>query len=309
MRQKIVLIALLIPIYTIAQIDSLIIENKRGLFTDQTYIIKSINNEPTFIEINKKHSQILGRNNDPKLPTEISKTSLRLRKFGWSLMTLPGLRLWTKILYPKSTITHFKHKNAVAFTIDDGFCGEDNPDGCMLDEVRELFKSHEAHATFFVTGNHCINTHKEQVDLLLKEGHEISNHNMSDWKYNKYSSEDFEYDLLRTKKVLSHYRKSPSKWYRAPFGKLSKSMKRVLKTHDMINVLPDVFAHDTFIPDPKWIAKYILKKVKPGSIILIHMPEKGLREWNFEAMKLTLIGLQEKGLKVLNLSQMTNEMK
>ena len=86
-------------------------------------------------------------------------------------------------------------------------------------------------------------------------------------------------------------------------------MQRVLKTHDMIHVLPDVFAHDTFIPDPKWIAKYILKKVKPGSIILIHMPEKGLREWNFEAMKLTLIGLQEKGLKVLNLSQMSNEMK
>ena len=50
------------------------------------------------------------------------------------------------------------------------------------------------------------------IPRLLKDGHEISNHNMSDWKYNKYSSEDFEYDLLRTKKVLSHYRKSPSKW-------------------------------------------------------------------------------------------------
>ena len=295
MRQKIVLIALLFPIYILAQVDSLII--------DHTHIINTINDEPNFININKKHKQTLGRNSDPKSPEELSRSSLLKRKIGWNLMTLPGLRFWTKIMYPKSTISRFKHKNAVAFTIDDGFCGEDNPDGCMLDEVRELFKSHKAHATFFVTGNHCINTHKDQVDLLLKDGHEISNHNMSDWKYNKYSSEDFEYDLLRTKKVLSHYRKSPSKWYRAPFGKLSKSMQSVLKTHDMIHVLPDVFAHDTFIPDPKWIAKFILKKVKPGSIILIHMPERGLREWNFEAMKLTLIGLEKKGLKVLNLSQ------
>ena len=28
----------------------------------------------------------------------------------------------------------------VAFTIDDGFCGADNPDGDMTNEVRELFK-------------------------------------------------------------------------------------------------------------------------------------------------------------------------
>ena len=52
--------------------------------------------------------------------------------------------------------------------------------------------------------------------------------------------------------------------------------------------------------------KVYIKRVKPGSIILIHMPEKGIREWNFEAMRLTLIGLKDRGLKVKNLSQMKN---
>ena len=33
------------------------------------------------------------------------------------------------------------------------------------------------------------------------------------------------------------------------------------------------------------------------------MPEKGVREWNYEAIKLALIGLKEKNLKVLNNSQ------
>ena len=49
MRQKIVLIALLFPIYILAQVDSLII--------DHTHIINTINDEPNFININKKHKQ------------------------------------------------------------------------------------------------------------------------------------------------------------------------------------------------------------------------------------------------------------
>tara|TARA_B100000780_G_scaffold277493_1_gene248321 strand:- start:937 stop:1863 length:927 start_codon:yes stop_codon:yes gene_type:complete len=300
------LIIFLLPISGLAQVDFLTTDNNEPKFLNQNNFIQKINNDSNYIEINKKHSQILGRHKDPKELLEISKLSLSLRKFGWKLLTLPSLRFWIKIIYPKSTTSHFKDKNAVAFTIDDGFCGEDNTKGCMIKEVRELFKSYDAQATFFVTGNHCINTNKYQVDLLLKDGHEISNHNMFDWKYNRYSNKDFEYDLLITKKILSHYQSEASKWYRAPFGKLSQNMQLVLKKYDMIHVLPDVFAHDTFIPDPKWIAKHILKRVKPGSIILIHMPERGLREWNFEAMRLTLIGLKEKGLKVQTLSQMNN---
>ena len=300
------IIIFLLPISSFAQVDVLITHIDASKFLNQRSIFEEINTDPDYIEINKKHSKILGRHNDPKELSEISKTSLRLRKFGWTLMTLPSLKFWTKIIYPKSTISHFKDQDAVAFTIDDGFCGEDNPKGCMLDEIRELFKLYDSRATFFVTGNHCININKHQVDLLLKDGHEISNHNMFDWKYNRYSKKEFEYDLLITKKILHHYRNKSSKWYRSPFGRLSQKMQLVLQEQDMIHVLPDVFAHDTFIPDPKWIAKYILKRVKPGSIILIHMPEKGLREWNYEAMRLTLIGLKEKGLKVQNLSQMNN---
>ena len=80
-------------------------------------------------------------------------------------------------------------------------------------------------------------------------------------------------------------------------------MQKVIDKHNLIHVLPDAFAHDSFIPDPVWIAKFILKRVKPGSIILIHMPEKGVREWNYKAIELTLQGLKQRNLKILNLSE------
>ena len=41
-----------------------------------------------------------------------------------------------------------------------------------------------------------------------------------------------------------------------------------------------------------------------GSIILIHMPEKGVREWNLEAIRLTLDGLLKCNLKVVNLTEL-----
>lgn len=103
------------------------------------------------------------------------------------MLLSPGLRNIIYFLYPKSTISHFKVEGAVAFTIDDGFCGVDNFKGCMVDEVRKLFKSYNAHATFFVSGTHCKNIDINTVNLLIKDGNEIANHSMMDWLYENYS--------------------------------------------------------------------------------------------------------------------------
>ena len=82
-------------------------------------------------------------------------------------------------------------------------------------------------------------------------------------------------------------------------------MQKVLDDNNIIHVVCDAFANDTAIPDPEWIAKFILKRVRPGSIILIHMPERGVREWNFEAMRLTLQGLNERNLKIVTVSELS----
>ena len=56
------------------------------------------------------------------------------------------------LIFPKSSIAYFKtNKRVVAFTIDDGFCGLDNKEGCMINDVRLLFKEYNATATFFIT--------------------------------------------------------------------------------------------------------------------------------------------------------------
>tara|TARA_Y100001970_G_scaffold289405_1_gene419632 strand:+ start:979 stop:1740 length:762 start_codon:yes stop_codon:yes gene_type:complete len=248
---------------------------------------------------------MLGRDKDPRLANDIGYINLFFRKLIWSVVTIPGLRILTKIIFPKSTISSFKtNKRIVAFTIDDGFCGLDNPDGCLLDKVRKLFKKYNATATFFVTGTHCKHTKSKHVTDLLEDGHEIANHNMMDWPYTNYSEIEFKNDLEKTENVFSQFHIKPSRWYRAPFGRINKNMQKVLDKKKLQHIVCDCFANDTTIPDAKWISNFILKRVRPGSIVLIHMPEKNVREWNYNALKLTLSGLQKKGIKIVNLSEM-----
>jgi len=255
--------------------------------------------------IPKNHKQTLGRNKDPKKVSDISNIDLSFRKTFWEFITGPGLRFITDLVYPESTISYIDtQEGAVAFTIDDGFCGIDNPDGSMLEDVRKLFKKYNANATFFITGSHCNHTNKEDVLNLLNDGHELANHGMYDWAYNKYSEEEFGNDLFEVNSILSNYTSDISNWYRAPHAKLSKTMQKVLDENGLTHVVCDAFAGDTAIPDSKWIARYILHRVQSGSIILIHMPEKGVREWLYEAMELTLKGLKELDLEILTVTEL-----
>jgi peptidoglycan/xylan/chitin deacetylase (PgdA/CDA1 family) len=248
----------------------------------------------------KQHT--LGRDKDPRLPGDIGASSLKLRKAGWSLLTLPGLRAMGRLVFPPTTIRYGEAEGSVAFTIDDGFCGLDNPGGCMLEEVRALFEEFDARATFFVTGTHCEHTSDADITRLLADGHELANHSMRDHPYTDATPEEFAADLEETAAILARHQAQPSPWYRAPFGRLNRRMQAVLDAKGLTHVVCDAFANDTAIPDAEWVAGFVLRHTRPGSILLIHMPERRRREWALEAMRLTLEGLAERGLEVTTLS-------
>ena len=248
---------------------------------------------------------VLGRDNDPKTISDIGFIKKIYKKSFWTILSLVGPRNIAKIAYPNS-ISTFDSDNSIAFTIDDGFCGLDNPDGDMTEEVRLLLDKYNANATFFVSGTHCAHTDKNVISNLLNDGHELANHNMYDIPYDKHQLKDFENDLIMTNQILDTYTNNLSKWYRAPHATITDSMHLVLNKYKLKHVVGDCFANDTAIPDPKWISNFILRRVKPGSIVIIHMPEKGIREWNYEAMELILQGLTKMNLNILNLTELSN---
>ena len=118
-----------------------------------------------------KPSLKLGRDKDPWTEADLNSFSLWYRKAKWSLLTAPGLRFMTNLIYPKSTISHMNKNGSVAFTIDDGFCGRDNQNGSMLNEVLDLFDElhNEGLTTIIVTHDETIGKHCQRI-IRLSDG-------------------------------------------------------------------------------------------------------------------------------------------
>lgn len=96
------------------------------------------------------------------------------------------------------------------------------------------------------------------------------------------------------------------RWFRAPHADASPGMYKVLRKYGFNNVLCDSFANDTVIADPEFIATTLFSMIslEGGSIVVIHIPEKGFREYNLDALKLLLQKIKEAELRVTSLTNL-----
>merc|ERR1719183_184297 len=82
-------------------------------------------------------------------------------------------------------------------------------------------------------------------------------------------------------------------------------MKRAVESLGMQHALGDCYCDDYHYQDPEWIAETLLNQVRDGSVIIMHMPERGYREHTFKALQLLLRGLSARGLRSVTLSHLT----
>jgi hypothetical protein len=67
----------------------------------------------------------------------------------------------------------------------------------------------------------------------------------------------------------------------------------------------DVYAVDPIVEDGPWIAKSLAQQARDGSIILIHMPERGFREYCLVALELLLENLcVQHGYNIVTVSEL-----
>lgn len=235
----------------------------------------------------------------------------------WNAASLIGLRnigrfASTAASSYRDTVFYFDERQLpavrgyVALTIDDGLCRQ-GIDCSMVNEVRQLLQRHAATATFFVCSKYLED--RAEATSLLADGHELANHCPEDREYASKSPPDFEADLVSTSTVLldliaSVKSAAPLRWFRAPQAKLTASMREALGRHGLRHALGDCYCDDWKIPDPNYISRTLLGQVSSGSILVLHMPERGFREHTLEALSLTLDGLAAKGLVSVTLSKL-----
>lgn len=152
----------------------------------------------------------------------------------------------------------------IALTFDDG------PSSQFTPAILELLDRYQAKATFFCIGRK-MEENKELVKEILERGHAIGNHS--------YSHSNF-FSVLRKNKVVEEIRKTNKiileisgkncGIFRPPYGVTNPPIAQAIKEVGMKVVGWNIRSFDTSTKEYKKVVDRVLRKIKPGAIVLLH---------------------------------------
>lgn len=153
--------------------------------------------------------------------------------------------------------------NAIAVTFDDG------PSPHTL-EVLDVLKKHNAKATFFCIGKQ-IEKHPEILKRLYDEGHAVGNHSYSHANtFPILNVKKMTAELEKTGQLIESTTGQKSLLFRPPFGVTNPRIAKAVKELNLLTIGWSIRSYDTVSKNEKNIANRILRKLKPGAIVLFH---------------------------------------
>jgi peptidoglycan/xylan/chitin deacetylase (PgdA/CDA1 family) len=190
-------------------------------------------------------------------------------------------------------------KNEVALTFDDG------PNVGATEKVMQILDAHGAKGTFFEVGK-AIDAEPAITRALYDDGHLLGNHS---YEHDEWRWLDPRYpELARTQHAFERAIGTCPVLYRPPHGDRTPFLARVVRDAHMHMVLWSASAGDWATNDAALVARRIVDKAKPGSILLLHDGLDGKpaenREVIVRALPMILDGLAKKHLTPVRLDKM-----
>ncbi|MGI9592007.1 MAG: polysaccharide deacetylase family protein [Myxococcota bacterium] len=182
----------------------------------------------------------------------------------------------------------------VALTIDDG------PDPSGTPAILEVLERHEARATFFLVGSR-VPGNEALLARMRAESHEVANHTLHERASVLVGSEELSHELEETHALLAPY--GDVRWFRPGSGFYSSGLLDVASAQGYRTALGDVFPLDPLIPSSSFHAWYILRNVRPGSIIVLH-DANGRGARTAATLEVVIPALRERGYRVVTLSDL-----
>ena len=195
-----------------------------------------------------------------------------------------------------------RDRNAVALTFDDG----PSPD---TERILDVLRAHEASATFFMVGRE-VESFPRIAQRVRAEGHEVGNHSYSHSSYLFQRAAETHAQIRRTQSVIAETIGVSPQMARPPYGVRTPAYFRATRALDLHTVQWDVAGFDWKRISARQIADNVLRKARPGSIILLHDGDsagKNARKNTVEALPLIIKGLRDRDLQIAPLSQLLPE--
>lgn len=183
------------------------------------------------------------------------------------LVSLASIPSEQALAAEKSTLISKVHTSdkIIALTFDDGSDGEN------LKEILNILKENDVKATFFLTGS-AAKSHPKLLKRILKEGHAIGNHSYSHPHFTKLSESEMKNEVDKAEAAIYKITDQSTKpLFRPPYGDYNSSVLQAVGEYGYTETI--TWTIDTLdwegISAGK-IAKKVLSKASPGSIVLMH---------------------------------------
>ncbi len=232
--------------------------------------------------------------------------SVRLR-WQWQAVLTLGAGVATVICRPESVVRALARRlpadvlcyvdtdaPVFALTFDDG----PHPD--VTPSLLDVLARHQARATFFLIGGR-VPGNEPIVARIAVEGHELANHLMRDEPSALLPEHEFRRQLGQVTSLLEPY--GDIRWFRPGSGWLTPRMLRSVAQLGLRCVLGTVVVvHGAGSGDQR-IARHLLARIRPGSIVVLHEGTPG-RRGVVATTDSVLAELRRRGLSAVTVSEL-----
>lgn len=149
-------------------------------------------------------------------------------------------------------------------TIDDG------PDETDTPRILDLLEKNGARATFFLVGERAARL-PHLVEEILKRGHAIGHHSHTHPAGTFWCASPgrLQRELDDALNFFAAHRLRPQ-WFRAPAGIKNLFLDRALRERALACVGWSVRSWDTVRRDPRRVVDGVMRRIRPGAIVLMH---------------------------------------
>lgn len=189
--------------------------------------------------------------------------ALGLLLTGYSLMVVLGVARLKLNFFVKAICRGDNTVKLVTLTFDDG------PDPEATPDLLQVLKRHGIKAVFFPVGIK-IKDHPEIIKQIDQDGHIIGNHSFRHaWWTNFLISKGLNRDIKTAQETIGTLIGKIPAYFRPPMGLTNPHLRRALRVQGLSVVGWDVRPFDIGTSNER-VIKRILKKIRNGSIILLH---------------------------------------
>ncbi len=212
---------------------------------------------------------------------------------AWRLSSLRDFQIMGKLV-SKVNCTD----KLVALTFDDG------PNNAYTEEILKILAEEEVKATFFVTG-YEVEKNLEAARSIVAAGHELGNHSYSHPRLIFKFPATVRKELEKTDQAIRSAGFTGEINFRPPYGKrllvLPWLLAEMGKTTIMWDIEPESFPE--VAASATLMVNHVVERVKPGSIILLHLMYKS-REESRKALPQIISELKARGYTLVTVSQL-----